>query len=52
MASRYLSEDQYKEKLGAMDDQQVIEQANLLSRGVPMGTPVLMVREKLMWLAC
>ena len=33
-------EDQYKEKLGAMDDQQVIEQANLLSRGVPMGTPV------------
>ena len=33
-------DDQYKEKLGAMDDQQVIEQANLLSRGVPMGTPV------------
>ncbi|MDP7375907.1 MAG: DNA-directed RNA polymerase subunit beta, partial [Alphaproteobacteria bacterium] len=33
-------DDQYKAKLGAMDDQQVIEQANLLSRGVPMGTPV------------
>ena len=33
-------DDQYAEKLGAMDDQQVIDQANLLSRGVPMGTPV------------
>ena len=32
-------DDQYKEKLGAMDDQQVIEQANLLSR-CAMGTPV------------
>ena len=32
--------DQYKDKLGAMDDDQVIEQANLLARGVPMGTPV------------
>ncbi|EHI49673.1 DNA-directed RNA polymerase, beta subunit [SAR116 cluster alpha proteobacterium HIMB100] len=33
-------DDQYKDKLGAMDDEQVIEQANLLARGVPMGTPV------------
>ena len=33
-------DDQYKDKLGAMDDDQVIEQANLLARGVPMGTPV------------
>jgi len=33
-------EDQYKDNLEAMDDDQVIEQANLLARGVPMATPV------------
>ena len=32
--------DQYKDNLEAMDDNQVIEQANLLARGVPMATPV------------
>ena len=32
--------DQYKNNLAAMDDEQVIEQAKLLARGVPMATPV------------
>jgi len=32
--------DQYKDNLAAMDDEQVIEQAKLLARGVPMATPV------------
>ena len=33
-------EEQYKDKLAAMDNEQLIEQGKLLSRGVPMGTPV------------
>ena len=33
-------EDQYNDKLAAMDGDQLIEQGKLLSRGVPMGTPV------------
>ena len=32
--------DQYKAELEVMDDQQVLEQGQLLGRGVPMGTPV------------
>ncbi len=33
-------DSQYKDKLAIMDDEQLIEQGKLLSRGVPMGTPV------------
>ncbi len=33
-------DDQYNDKLAAMDKDQLIEQGKLLSRGVPMGTPV------------
>lgn len=32
--------DQYRENLSAMDNEQIIEQAKLLARGVPMATPV------------
>ena len=32
--------DQYKAKIGAMDEAQIIEQGSLLARGVPMATPV------------
>ena len=31
---------QYKNELSVMDDKQILEQGKLLSRGVPMGTPV------------
>jgi DNA-directed RNA polymerase subunit beta len=34
------SEEQYKAELEVMDDDQIIEQASYLARGVPMGTPV------------
>ncbi|MEK9850546.1 MAG: DNA-directed RNA polymerase subunit beta, partial [Candidatus Puniceispirillum sp.] len=34
------SDEQYKAELDVMDDDQIIEQASILSRGVPMGTPV------------
>ena len=33
-------EDQYKADLDVMDDAQLLEQGDLLGRGVPMGTPV------------
>ena len=33
-------EDQYNETMAHMDDEQIIEQSNLLTRGVPMATPV------------
>ena len=33
-------EDQYKADLDVMDDSQLLEQGDLLGRGVPMGTPV------------
>jgi DNA-directed RNA polymerase subunit beta len=32
--------DQYSDKIGSMDNSQIIEQSELLSRGVPMATPV------------
>ena len=34
------SDEQYKGELEVMDDLQIIEQGELLGRGVPMGTPV------------
>jgi DNA-directed RNA polymerase subunit beta len=34
------SAEQYKNELAVMDDNQIIEQAEILGRGVPMGTPV------------
>ncbi|MEC7049217.1 MAG: DNA-directed RNA polymerase subunit beta [Pseudomonadota bacterium] len=34
------SSEQYKGELEVMDDSQIIEQGELLGRGVPMGTPV------------
>jgi DNA-directed RNA polymerase subunit beta len=34
------SDQQYKAELDVMDDDQIIEQASMLSRGVPMATPV------------
>ena len=40
LLSEIYSEEQFKTELSVMDDNQIIEQANILSRGVPMGTPV------------
>jgi DNA-directed RNA polymerase subunit beta len=34
------SAEQYQNELAVMDDDQIIEQAEILGRGVPMGTPV------------
>ena len=34
------SAEQFKNELAVMDDDQIIEQAEILGRGVPMGTPV------------
>ena len=40
LLSEIYSEEQFKAELEVMDDDQIIEQASILSRGVPMGTPV------------
>ena len=34
------SDEQYQNELAVMNDEQIIEQAEILGRGVPMGTPV------------
>ena len=34
------SKEQYDAELSVMDDDQIFEQAGILARGVPMGTPV------------
>ena len=38
--SEIYGHEQYKAELEVMDDDQIIEQASILSRGVPMATPV------------
>ena len=40
MLADIYSKEQYDAELAVMDDDQVIEQAGILARGVPMGTPV------------
>ena len=40
LLSEIYTSEQYKAELEVMDDDQIIEQASILSRGVPMGTPV------------
>ena len=40
MLAEIYSKEQFVGELGVMDDEQIIEQASILSRGVPMGTPV------------
>ena len=35
-----LCKEQYDSELAIMDDDQILEQAGILARGVPMGTPV------------
>jgi DNA-directed RNA polymerase subunit beta len=40
MLAEIYSKEQFDGELAVMDDDQIIEQASILSRGVPMGTPV------------
>jgi DNA-directed RNA polymerase subunit beta len=40
MLANIYSKEQYNAELAVMDDDQIIEQAGILARGVPMGTPV------------
>ena len=40
MLAEIYGDEQFESELAIMDDDQIIEQANILSRGVPMGTPV------------
>ena len=40
LLSEIYSPEQYKSELAVMDDAQIMEQADILGRGVPMGTPV------------
>jgi DNA-directed RNA polymerase subunit beta len=40
MLADIYSKEQYDAELAVMDDDQIIEQAGILARGVPMGTPV------------
>ena len=40
MLAEIYSKEQYESELAIMDDDQIIEQAGILARGVPMGTPV------------
>ena len=40
MLADIYSKEQYDAELAVMDDEQIIEQAGILARGVPMGTPV------------
>jgi DNA-directed RNA polymerase subunit beta len=40
LLSEIYSTEQYDSELALMSDDQIIEQASILSRGVPMGTPV------------
>ena len=40
LLSEIYSAEQFDNELAVMNDDQIIEQAEILSRGVPMGTPV------------
>ncbi|MEK9851312.1 MAG: DNA-directed RNA polymerase subunit beta, partial [Candidatus Puniceispirillum sp.] len=40
LLSEIYDDEQYKQEIKVLDDDQLLEQASLLGRGVPMGTPV------------